>query len=91
MTLNLSSFEGFSDHCDNLSHYSGDFQHVTVRRNWEPVLTDLFSKFPVAADAAAWRAASSFHLSVVPVVAVGLDVANVLVVVALRKASLSSV
>jgi hypothetical protein len=38
--------------------------------NWEPVLTDLFSKFPVVADAAEWVAARFSHLSAVPVVAV---------------------
>jgi hypothetical protein len=36
--------------------------------NWEPVLTDLFSEFPVVADAAARGAAIFSHLSAMPVV-----------------------
>jgi hypothetical protein len=35
--------------------------------NWEPVLTDLFSEFPVVADAAEQVAAHFSHLSAVPV------------------------
>jgi hypothetical protein len=38
--------------------------------NWEPVLTDLFSEFPIVADAAERCAALFCHLSAVPVVAV---------------------
>jgi hypothetical protein len=37
--------------------------------DWEPVLTDLFSEFPVVADAAAWGASCFSHMSVVPVIA----------------------
>jgi hypothetical protein len=37
--------------------------------NWEPVLTDLFSEFPVVAYAAAWDATSFSRLCAVPVVA----------------------
>jgi hypothetical protein len=37
--------------------------------NWEPVLMDQFSEFPVVADAAAQDAACVSHLSMVPVVA----------------------
>jgi hypothetical protein len=35
----------------------------------EPVLTDLFSEFPVVADAAARGPESFYYMSVVPVVA----------------------
>jgi hypothetical protein len=38
--------------------------------NWEPVLTDLFSEFPVVADAAEQGGASFSHLSPVSVAAV---------------------
>jgi hypothetical protein len=37
--------------------------------NWEPILTDLFSEFPVVADAAARGATSFSHVSAVPLVA----------------------
>jgi hypothetical protein len=37
--------------------------------NWEPVLTDLFSEFPVVADAATREATIFSHLAAVPVVA----------------------
>jgi hypothetical protein len=37
--------------------------------NWEPVLVDMFSEFPVVTHAATWGLPSSFLLSAVPVVA----------------------
>jgi hypothetical protein len=37
--------------------------------NWEPVLTDLFSEFPVVADAVAWGTKSFYDMSAVPMVA----------------------
>jgi hypothetical protein len=65
MTITLYFSDTSSLSSVMMSHYSGDF-NVSLS---EPVLADLFSDFPVVADAAARCAARSFHLSAVPVVA----------------------
>jgi hypothetical protein len=69
MTIILSFSDTASLGCGELLHDSGNFLTCHCQMNWEPVLADLFSEFPVVVNAAMQEATSFSHLFAVPVAA----------------------